>query len=94
MNSKILEEFPSTAISYSFDSCWITSSDQDLFHRQLRFFARTNEVSDEIEEADEAAEIDEFHTGVSEDGQRFENDLDEEDSDDEESKENWKYHNE
>ena len=46
--SKIWEEFPLTAISHSFDSCGITTSDQDLFHRQLRYFARTNEHSDDI----------------------------------------------
>ena len=84
--SKIWEEFPPTAISHSFDSCGVSKSDQDLFYRQLRYFARTNELRDDIEEADEEPEIDGFHTGVSEDGQRFEDVL-EEDSDDDESDE-------
>ena len=47
------EEFPPTAISHSFDSFDITC-------RQLRYFARTNELSDDIEEADEAAESTDF----------------------------------
>ena len=80
--------FPPTAISHSFDSCGITTSDPDLFYRQLRYFARTNELSDDIEEADEAAEIDGFNTNVSEDGQRFDDILDEKYSDDDESEEN------
>ena len=50
--SKIWEEYPPTAISHSFDPSIITTS--DLFHRQLRYFARKKELSDDIEEAGEA----------------------------------------
>ena len=80
----IWADLPGELISTSFDACGIASSNPEWLHRQLRYFFQTHELVDDIQDADDAADVDGFLTHHTEEG--FSESSDESvDDDDEDS---------